>query len=249
MSERDDWLHFEIARASPFIHLPADKAPRFKSNAKARETEVRKILVAGLLSLGIGFTASAPSQAMMAGAPISVTNNVISIDYDIYRAARGRCSPRLVRVLRAWLRLARSPSLLPSDGLSPRHAMARLSSGRDLCAGWPQSLLQGIPVPSPWKCRVLLLIRGRGKTYKRGERVRYCRNRGGWHGLAVIATFALLAATQMAQSADRRILTPLDRQCLAICQERADYCYQHLRTEREKEGCKGWGSNCKRACF
>jgi hypothetical protein len=79
--------------------------------------------------------------------------------------------------------------------------------------------------------------------------MRYRRKRTGWPGLAAITTFALLAGTQMAQSADRRTPTPLDRQCMAICQQRADYCYQHYKTEREKEGCKGWGANCKRACL
>jgi hypothetical protein len=79
--------------------------------------------------------------------------------------------------------------------------------------------------------------------------VRHRRKRSGWHGLAISTIFALLAGTQMGQCADGRSLAPLTRQCQAICQQRADYCYQHYQTAREKEGCKGWGSNCKRACL
>lgn len=81
------------------------------------------------------------------------------------------------------------------------------------------------------------------------KRVRHRRKRSGWHGLAISTIFTLLASTQMGQCADGRSLPPLTRQCMAICQQRADYCYQHMRTEREKEGCRGWGSNCKRACL
>lgn len=72
--------------------------------------------------------------------------------------------------------------------------------------------------------------------------------RYGLGSLAVVALFALLAGTAMAQTTQLRILTPRAQRCIASCQQRAQSCYHHATSEGARENCEVNGSRCKRGC-
>ncbi len=54
---------------------------------------MRTIFTSALLSLGIALAASSASQAMMIGASMPATTDVIQVDYDIYHAPREGGAP------------------------------------------------------------------------------------------------------------------------------------------------------------
>ncbi len=80
------------------------------------------------------------------------------------------------------------------------------------------------------------------------NKVTFGVNHGGLRNLAMMAIFALFAGTQTAQSTELRIMTPQAQRCDANCQQRAQSCYRHAKTDSARESCEGDGTRCRRAC-
>ncbi len=80
------------------------------------------------------------------------------------------------------------------------------------------------------------------------NRVTSSAKRRGLCGLAMIATCALFAGTQMAQGTELRIMSPQAQRCDANCSARAQSCYRNAKTNGARENCEAAGTRCRRGC-